>query len=61
MVVHSTIDEDRVHVVVRTPEFDILEDLYTVLEPGMFYLGRSYDDWKKLGNGQHEIEPDAIA
>lgn len=58
MTVFLTVDKDAgtVHVQARAEGDGAVGDLVREIKPGESFLGWSYDELVKLGDGQHELE-----
>jgi hypothetical protein len=55
MIVHLTITDEGVEIRVRAEGGGLLGDFTTTLEPGQSALGKPYEWWVGLGDGEHEI------
>ncbi len=46
-----------VYVRARAEGGDLIGDLSRAVKPGESFLGRAYDEWRALGDGEHDLEP----
>ncbi len=56
MIVHAVVKSSSVDVYARAEgDGGLVGDMFVEVLPGNKLLGLTYDEWRELGSGQHEI------
>ncbi len=58
MTVHLVVDHDAILIQVSAEDGGLLGDFTAEIYPGQVVLGKSFEEWAALGDGQHTIGGD---